>query len=289
VLAAYPYFNAFLKYESLISNPFFLSDPQGRSILHLTPPITLPTSCAFLLLDLKSMIQILRKYESTDVLRAHDTFSLFLILLDEQVAPCSIDLHERKKVVRVRSRWLEARCGRREVRGSKWCDRREVRNGPSLRARRLRHHGFPLDRVLAVVPGARVHACACCHLRIPLLGRSGPPGHARCLGRTHRARLAARAAWVQPCLQHRRRLDALRCRQRWLQRHRRLALQHPAQHRPALGLRCLVLSLQLLVPKRVFKFRLHLCGIEKCKCCGGDFLSPSLWLPKVFIRTKTMR
>jgi hypothetical protein len=167
------------------------------------------------------------------------------------------------------------RSGRREAqRGSE----RHGWRGPGLCARRLRRHGLPLARVLTVVPGAphpRVHACARRRLRIPLLGRSGPPGRARRLGRTRRARLPARAARVQPCLPCRRRQDALGRQQR----HRRLALQHPA-----LGLRRLVLPLQLLVPKRVFRFWLHLCGIEKCKCCRGHFLSPTLWLLKVFIR-----
>jgi hypothetical protein len=42
------------------------------SILHLTPS----TLCVFLLLDLKSMVQVLMKHESTDVPGAHDTFPL---------------------------------------------------------------------------------------------------------------------------------------------------------------------------------------------------------------------
>jgi hypothetical protein len=158
------------------------------------------------------------------------------------------------------------------VRGLERCNQCEVRSGPNLHARRLCCHGLPLTRVLTVVPGA----CARCHLRILLLGQSGAHGRARHLGYTRRARLPARTAQVQPCLPRRRRLDALQC----------LALQHLAQRRPALGLWRMVLLLQLLVPKRVFRFRLHSCGIEKCKCGGGDFLSPSLWLPKVFIRTK---
>jgi hypothetical protein len=56
----------FLKIWTIDFRSILLSDVQVRSILHLTPP----TSCVFLLLDLKSMVQILRKHGSMDILGA---------------------------------------------------------------------------------------------------------------------------------------------------------------------------------------------------------------------------
>jgi hypothetical protein len=70
----------FLKIWIVDFRSILLSNPQDRSILHLTPPNTPPTSCAFLLFDLKLMVQILRKHESTDVLEEHDTFPFIIQL-----------------------------------------------------------------------------------------------------------------------------------------------------------------------------------------------------------------
>jgi hypothetical protein len=63
-----------LKIRTINFRFILLLDTQVRSILYLNPPTNPSTSYVFLLLDLNSMIQNLRKHESMDVLRAHDTF-----------------------------------------------------------------------------------------------------------------------------------------------------------------------------------------------------------------------